>query len=51
MLPAVIAACGGSSATPAPAVKVGSNHSDASELAGMQAINAAFEAAPASRPR
>ena len=45
VLPAIIAACGGSSATPAPAVKVGSNHSDASELGGMQTIDAAFATA------
>jgi multiple sugar transport system substrate-binding protein len=50
VLPAVIAACGGSSATPAPAVKVGSNHSDASELSGMQAIDAAFATATGVTP-
>ena len=50
VLPAIIAACGGSSATPAPAVKVGSNHSDPSEAKGMAAINAAFATATGVTP-
>jgi multiple sugar transport system substrate-binding protein len=55
VLPAVIAACS-SSATPAPSgqlsgkLTVGSNHSDASDLAGMKAINAAFATATGLTP-
>ena len=56
VLPAVIAACSSSAATPTAAptavsgqltgkLTLGNNHSDASDLAGVKTINAAFKAA------
>ena len=59
VLPAVLAACGTSSATAAPTggvgqltgtLKIGSNHSDKSEKSGMDAINAAFATATGLTP-
>jgi multiple sugar transport system substrate-binding protein len=59
VLPAVLAACSTSTASPTAAggggqlsgtLKVGSNHSDASELKGMQDINAAFATATGLTP-
>jgi multiple sugar transport system substrate-binding protein len=69
VLPAVLAACSSTAATPTVAptevptgagptptpgltgtLKIGSNHSDASEKAGMDAINAAFAAATGLTP-
>jgi multiple sugar transport system substrate-binding protein len=45
VLPTILAACGGSTATPVQSVTVGNNHSDASDLKGMTDIHAAFATA------
>jgi multiple sugar transport system substrate-binding protein len=56
VLPAVLAACSTSSSSPVPSgqltgtLKIGTNHSDPTELKGMQDINAAFAAATGLTP-
>jgi len=56
VLPAVLAACSTSASSPAPSgqltgtLKIGTNHSDPTELKGMQDINAAFATATGLTP-